>query len=259
MYEFDVFLNCYNRLELTINCVNALYKHTQDFLFRLTVLDDSNDPIDLTPEYFQRLSKEKDNIQYVHPPNRRFRDYDERYNWGLERTDCPYVIFLNNSCLVEPGWIAYPLSMMKENAQIGVVGIKSVKPNGLIENAGVILCDNEIRNIGWDEPGHRYSFIYQVDAVGSNACLFRREAIKEGFDFSYYLPWHGPSDIDYCLQLKQKGWGIYYCGYASVVHHMAATRSQDPLYLSNFNENMKRFRARWQYLLDREQAAIKLI
>jgi len=43
MYDFDVFLFTYNHLEMTINCIKALYKNTTEFNFLLTVVDDSKD------------------------------------------------------------------------------------------------------------------------------------------------------------------------------------------------------------------------
>lgn len=253
VFDFDVFLVCHNRLELTINCVNALYKNTTDCSFRLTVLDDSTD---LTPEYFGRLSEERTHIQYLHP-KLPFKSWEQLVSWGLENTDCPYIVTLNNSCLVERGWIHYALELLKENAQVAVVAGKTIKPNGVIENAGVLIFDNNVRNIGLDEPGHRYNGTYQVDAVGFNASLFRREAIKGGFDEGYYIPWGGLEDIDHCLSLRQKGWQIWYCGSGAVYHDGAATRMQDPAYWDKFLENLKRFKARWQYLMDRKQSDIK--
>ncbi len=262
MYDFDVFLLTHNNLARTIDCLegnylsDGLYKNTIDFSFRLTVLDDSTD---LTPEYFKRLSKEKDNIQYLNP-GRPFKNVDEMYNLALARTDCPYIVLLTNSSLVEPSWIGSALKIMESNPKVAVIGFKTIRPDRLIENAGVLIFGNEVRCIGMGEPGHRYSAIYQVDAVGGCASLFRREAIKDGFDFSYYLPFGGLEDIDYCCSLKNKGWEIIYCGYGSVYHIGAATRGQDENgFWDKFKENKKRFRVRWSHLLDRETGSIKVM
>ncbi len=262
MNDFDVLLVTHNHLELTIGCLEGtslskgLYKNTADFQFRLTVLDDSDD---LTPQYFKRLCEDKTNVQYINP-GRPFKNIDEIYNMGLAHTECPFVATLNNSCLVEPGWIGSALQIMKKDARIGAVGFKTVKPSGLIENAGVVLYGGEARNIGLDDPGHRYSFVYKVDAVGASACLFRREAIKDGFNFNYYLPFGGYEDIDCCLELKfKKGWEIIYCGYGAVYHDGARTRGEDPAFWDKFNENKRRFAARWQHLLDRDSSVIKMM
>ena len=254
MYDFDVFLISHNHLELAINCVNALYKNTKDFYFRLTVLDDSTDE---TPQYFKRISKEKGNIQYLNP-GRPFTNIDEMFNLGLTKTDCPFIVSLNNSCRVEPEWIGSSLNIMGKDERVAAVGIKIVKPNGMIESAGVMLYGGEVRSIGLDEPSHRCSFVYEADAVGANCCLFRREAVKDGFDFSYYLPFGGYEDVDYCLQLKDKGWKIIYCGYGAVYHDGAATRGENPDFWDKINENRKRFVARWSHLLAREMSYIKV-
>lgn len=255
MYDFDIFLVTHNHIELTIPCVDALYKNTADFNFRLTVLDDSTDRI--TPIYFEDKTKEKGNIQYLHS-DVPFKDPSEMYNLALPKTECETVVVMTNSCRVEKGWIGAAVQIMKKDERVGAVGFKTIKyPNGIIENAGVLLFNNEVRNIGLDEMGHLYSFVYEVDATGGNACLFRREAIKGGFDYSYYMPFGGFEDIDYCLQLKKKGWKIMYCGYGTVFHEGAVTRGQDPSFWDKFNENKKRFQVRWQHLLDRDASVIK--
>ncbi len=255
MYEFDVFLTTHNHIEQTIPCIDALYKNTADFKFRLTVLDDSTDR--LTPVYLEDKAKEKGNIQYLNP-GRPFVAPEEMYNLALSKTDCAYVVVMTNSARVERGWIGSALQIMSKGETVGAVGFKTLKwPSGIIENAGVLLFDNEVRNIGLDEAAHLYSFVYKVDAVGASACLFRREAIKEGFDFSYYLPFGGYEDIDYCLRMKERGWEVMYCGYGAVYHDGAATRGRDPAFWDKFNENKRRFVLRWKHLLDRDSSVIK--
>jgi len=253
MYKFDVFLVTHNHLEQTINCVNALYNNTQEFPFRLTVLDDSTDE---TPHYFKRISLEKGNIQYINPKIP-FRDPGDMFTRALKKTDSHYIVCMTNSCRVEPGWVGSALAIMDTKDDVGVVGFKTVRMNGTIENAGILVYGGLARNIGKDEPGHRFSFVYEADAVGSNCCLFRREAVKQGFDYSFYIPFGGFEDIDYCLQLKERGWKILYCGYGAVYHDGAATRGDNPAFWDNFNENKKRFDVRWKHLLDRDISYIK--
>ena len=246
-YDFDIILLTHNHLEQTIKCVDAIYNNTTDFSFRLTVSDDSTDS---TPEYFRKLNKY--NLQFLHS-DKPFEDFDKVLNFGIQNTDCGFVVALTNSTLVEPGWISYALDLIKNNPDIAIVGVKSVKPNGLIENAGIFVCDNDVMCVGTDEPGHRYSFIYDVDAVGGNCCLYRRELIKDGFgtSFSYYLPFSGHTDIDHCLTLKSQGWRIVYCGNGAVYHFGAYTRGLNKDFCDKENEDKKRFRARWQHLLNR--------
>ena len=253
MYDFDVFLILHNRLELTINCINALYENTKQFNFRLTVLDDSTDE---TPQYFKRISQEKGNIQYIQH-GRPFKNWDEMFNLGIANTDCPIFITLNNSCTVEPVWVGSILKLMEQDKDIGIGGIKSLQPNGLIECAGVLIYGDEIKCVGLGEAGHRYSFVYEPDAIGSNCCLFRREMAKNGFDFSYYVPFGGYEDIDFCLQMKERGWKIMYCGYGAVYHIGKATRGQRPEFEENTDENMRRFTKRWGHLLAREISQVK--
>lgn len=247
MIDFDVFLFTYNHLNVTKRCIDALYRNTTEFNFLLTVVDDSTDD---TPEYFAQLSKEKGNIQFLHS-DEHFRNMDEKYNLALKYTENPFIVFLANSVMAEPGWISYATQLIKENPRIAQVGVKSVLPGGMIENAGVFVCDNEIRCIGTGEPGHRYSFTYEIDAVGQNACIYRREAIANGFDFSEYIPYSGPTDIDHCLTLKEKGWEIWYCGNGAVYHLTKTTRGDNPNFDNDEAECRCRFAAKWNHIIRR--------
>lgn len=251
MYEFDVFLMSHNNHRLAVNCVDALYENTKHD-FRLTILDDSND---FTTQYLAWLAKEKDNVNYIHQ-DKPFDNPGQMMSLALAQTDCPYIVTLNNSCRVEPGWIGSALNIMGKHKDVGVVGFKMVRGNGLIENAGVLLYGGEVRNIGMDEAGHRFNYIYEVDAVGMAACLFRREMLSYGYDSAYYLPFAGFDDLDLCLRIKEK-WKIIYCGYGVVYHDGAATRGKDPAFWEKFYENKRRFSLRWKHLLDRETSAIK--
>ena len=61
-YALDVHVPTHGHLELTIRCLDALYRHTQA-PFHLIVTDDSTD---LTPLWFNQFLKQHDKVTYIH-------------------------------------------------------------------------------------------------------------------------------------------------------------------------------------------------
>ncbi len=244
--QTDILLTTHNNLQLTIGCVEAIYKNS-DFPFRLIVSDDSTD---LTPEYFERLKKSKDNVVFIHSEIP-LKNEKEALNKALNISETELFILMCNSASVEPNWMDVALPLTIQNKKIGVMGIKLLYSTGMIECAGVLVANGAVTNVGLNEPGHRHNYISQVDAVGGAVSLFRRKAIKDGWFDDYYLPWGGYEDIDICLQLRKKGWDVIYCGHGAAYHYTGRTRFLNPDFWSNFMENKGRFTDRWKDLVSR--------
>ena len=247
MDEFDVLLITHNHLEITINCLNALYTNTT-VPFRLTVIDDSTD---LTPAFLRCFAKEHNNVNIIRP-RKKITHHAQLWNLGLKNTELEYIVFMVNSATVEPQWADVALDLIKTHPKIGIVGFKTLRPNGLIECAGVMLCNGKAGNIGLNEPGHHHTYVSQVDAVPGAVVLIRRSAIADGFDEKAYIGFGGFDDIDMCLAMRERGWDVVYCGFGAVYHQGAATRSADPQFWDKFNENKRRFDERWEALLNRQ-------
>ena len=238
--EIDIILTTHNRLELTIACVTALYEWTQ-IPFKLTVVDDSTD---LTPEWFRLFQLEHDNVNYLHFDEKVLKSGAQIINIGLKNSKNEYVVNLNNSVRVEPLWLEAALEQMG-NPQVGVVGFKLLTETGLISHAGLLVKDDTLWNLGARDAGHRYTFINEVPAVGWALALYRRSAFPDGME-DYYIGFRGWDDVDWCFDLRKRGWKVLYCGFGAAYHKEGATRKvRTQEFNDDVNENTKRFFDRW--------------
>ncbi len=242
MYKLDIIVPTHNHLYRTINCLAALYANTTE-PFHLIVVDDSTD---LTPEYIE--SFKKDNITFVHS-DVPYKSGNQIFNEGIKEALTPYIATVMNSVLVEPEWEIEALKLMDRHLKIGVIGFKCLYPSGLIESAGIRMLKWLPVDIGRDEPSHRFSGIYQCDAVQWAFALLRKEAVEGNLDEDMFNGFKGVDDIDNCFVIRDKGWDIFYCGEGVGYHEPRATRGDNTIIGRDLNaENMTLFYKRWGYL-----------
>ncbi len=249
----DVIVPTHNNLELTVRCLDALYRYTTAH-FHLIVVDDS---IDFTPQYLEWFKTQegegnwvnhpKDNMTIIHT-NTPFKSGNQFFNVALKETKFNYVATVMNSVCVEPEWETVALPFMEKIPKVGVVGLKTLfYPTGVIEGAGIAFDGGQPFDIGKSLPGHRLTRIYEVDAVAWAFAILRRKAIKTLNETEYngFLGW---DDLDNCFEIKKDGWKIYYCGYGVGYHEPHATRGNNSEEATRKSkENGEFFRKKWGF------------
>jgi GT2 family glycosyltransferase len=145
------------------------------------------------------------------------------------------VLLLNPDTELTEGALDRALATLAERPEVGVVGVRLVKPDGTFDHAakrsfptllgavghftGLGRSDGRLaarlgqyRAVDVDEHGAG-----EVDAVNGAFMLVRREAIDAVglLDEAYRM--YG-EDLDWCLRFKRAGWTVFYDGRASVVH-----------------------------------------
>ena len=237
----DIILLTHNRLENTLQCIDALYGNTQ-VPFQITVIDDSTD---LTPIYLSGLIKERGNVRVVNP-DVVISSANQAINIGLKQTQSNPVLFLCNSTFVEPDWLPLSLKLMENIEKVGLVGFKLLFPftSVIIEAGDHVYPDTKRVNMGRGLASHKYTHIRQVNAIGWAAILINREALpKNGLEEDYYLGFVGVDDFDNCLEIKKRGWNIIYNGYGVVYHQLGRSESNN---WADVAENNRRFIERWK-------------
>ncbi len=237
---FDIILMTHNMIELTIKAINAIYTYTAT-PFHLIVVDDS---VDLTPLYMEKLKEQHDNVTFIHS-NKPYESGNQVTNIGLEAAKHEIVVSMGNSVTVEPHWEKVALQFIKEHPDVGVVGIKLLMKEGLIEEAGVIFEGHKALGIGYLQPGHRLTGIYECEAI-QWACAFLRKKAIGKLEEDVYYGWRGWEDLDNCFVARKNGWKVYYCGYGVAYHESRATRgSNTPQAMAENAENTEFFYKRW--------------
>ncbi len=237
----DVILLTHNRLEQTIKCLDALYEYT-NVPFKLTVIDDSTD---LTPVYFERFIEEHGNVHYIRPIQK-IISAGQAINIGLRNTTSEILMFLTQSTYVQRDYLTTALKVMEGTPKAGAVGFKLLYPDGHIIEAGAVVDPLTAGrgNVGMHEQGHLYCHVREVDVIGFAVVLLRREALN--FEEDFYIGFRGWEDVHNCLEIRERGWKIMYCGLGSAVHELSASQGKSgPEGAAECGENGRRFIERW--------------
>ncbi len=227
--KFDVMVIAHNHLHRTAACIETLYRYTR-IPFHLIVVDDSTD---LTPIWmgdFIRRMEGKAEVTHLYSSTP-YRNGNQIFNRALQECRTPYMATVMNSIKVEPEWEIGALQLLESNQQVGVVALKCLFPNGLIESSGIrmrgwIPCD-----IARDNISHRCGLIYDVEAAQMALAFLRVEAAKGKFNEASppegFYGFRGWDDIDNCFQMRKAGWKILMCGSGVGYHEPRATRGND--------------------------------
>jgi GT2 family glycosyltransferase len=192
----------------------------------------------------------------------RFRDYDERVrlvareaNGGFATTcnlgaeaggDVDHLVFLNNDTIPLPGWLDALVEAAGDHPEAGAVGAKLLYPDGTTQHAGIMIGQDR-----W--PHHLYAGLpgehQAVDrsrfvmAATAAALLVRRPVFAElgGFDTAYV---NGYEDVDLCLRMGERGYGVYYCARSTLYHLESVTRWADDR-SRHVEHNSRVFAERW--------------
>jgi len=245
----DIMVPTHGRLDLTMRCMDAIYGNTST-PFHLIIIDDSDpnseDPLtSLTPLYFEKLRKLRDNITFVHSEVP-FTCGNQIINTGLKHCKHEFAANVMNSIRVQRDWEVVAVQILTNNPKIGMVGFKCLFPWGRIESAGIGMSDFSPVDIGRDLPGHDLNCIVETQAAQWAFGLLRREAVVDVLPEDVFNGFVGWDDIDNCFVLRDKGWKIFYCGLGVGYHTPRATRGNNSqeVYIKN-RENAELFYNRW--------------
>lgn len=177
-------------------------------------------------------------------------------NQALRESDSRYVLFLNPDTEVRPGAIRRLLAFIDQRPQVACVGPKLLNPDGSMQSSrrsfpsvATAFVESTVlqRRLGGlkalarfygsgqpeDEPR-------QVDWLVGACLLVRRAALDEvgAFDERFFMY---SEEMDLCYRFNQAGYEVWYVPEAEVVHHEAASSSQD-LFRRNVNFHESRYR-----------------
>src|SRR6202022_4464955 len=63
-------------------------------------------------------------------------------NDGAEHSTGRWLVFLNNDTLPQPGWLQALVHYAGDHPRAAVIGSKLLYPNGMIQHAGVVVCQD---------------------------------------------------------------------------------------------------------------------
>jgi GT2 family glycosyltransferase len=240
---------------LVRNCLRSLREHPPRGGVQVTVVD-SGSP-DATPDMVEREFPE---VRLIRQANIGFSAAN---NLVLRESRAEAVLLLNPDTEVHAGTLDAALARLWSEPQIGMVGVKLVKPSGELDHAckrsfptplsalahfsgigrsegtSAALSQYRATQLGDDEPG-------EVDAVNGAFMLCRTEAVREVglLDEGYWLYME---DLDWCHRFWDAGWKVFYepAGVALHVKGGSSASRRAPKQEIAFHRGMGRFYRRF--------------
>lgn len=245
----DIIITTWNGLSYLKPCITSLYKHTA-YPFHLIVVDNAS--TDDTASWLTAFNEKVSNLT-VHVCEQPTASFSEANNVGLRYAKHPYVLLLNNDTLmIHKGWLHQLVDVMEQNGKAGIVGVKLIYPNGLIQHAGMSFGYDALSNsmrpyhIGRLFPRDRPEFNVQreVPAVTFACVLIRRSLLQDGLDEAYRKGCY--EDTDFCMTIRKQGWKILYTP-VEIYHYEGRTSLTIPHdeWYGQVQKNFQLFLSRW--------------
>ncbi len=246
----SIILLCYNKIDLTFQCIRSLLREvnladTEIIVVNNASTDETKSVLACFDGFIRTLNNDE-NLGFVHGNNK-----------GAKLARGKYLVFINNDTVVLPGWLDYMVQTAEEDPQVGVVGPMFIYPDWTLQEAGSIVWRNaDAHHYGWgrspEDP--RYNFAREVDYVTGASLLIRKDIWDElgGFDTRYAPIYY--EDTDICMGARALGFKVVYQPLARILHFEGATTGTDTSTgIKRFQDiNRGKFAEKWRAVLDRD-------
>ncbi len=199
--KIAVLITCFNRKEMTINCIKSLAETNKDIDFRFVVTDDNSS--DGTKEALKKLPYK---IKLIDGDGSLFWNGGMRKSiaYALSNVDkFDYALLVNDDVAFYPGTINQMAHRIKTSGADVVVGA-TCDEDGKMTYGGVLKTSKHLAKFKLMEPGNDDM---QCDTFNCNAVLLKSEVFKEAGNFdSKYT--HAMGDYDYGFRLRKLGYTV---------------------------------------------------
>ncbi len=231
----SVIMVTFQSMQVLSWCLESLEKCSSSNELEIWMVD--NHSQDGTWEWLERYTKGKYNKPFADIHLLRLNDnmgYAYANNIALKRARGDYFLLLNPDTLVSENAIQVCVEKIKSDPSIGAITCRLQLGNGEMDNA----CHRSFPTL-WNSfsyfsglskafpqsstfSGYQLTYLeksgsYPVDAI-SGAFLMLTKVVYDtigGLDEDYFM--YG-EDIDYCYQLKRKGFLVWYEGSVTTIH-----------------------------------------
>ena len=255
----------YNSLNFLKECLGSISKNPPSLNYEIIVVDNAS--TDGTVDFLKNNYPE---IKLI--LNTTNIGFAAANNQAIKNSDSRYIILMNSDCEVYEKSLDNLVEFMDSNSDAGIAGPKIINSDGTVQMSCrrfPSLFDAAAHNILGDIfPDNPFSKKYKladiprdntsrVDWVSGSCMIIRREALKDTgvLDERYFMY---VEDVDICYRMWQKGWAVYYCPDAEIMHHIGGSaegngigkiKSSYRMQKSAFHFFWKNYRKSWKILL----------
>ena len=240
----------WNGLAYTRRCLDTLRSNTDHPTYHVIVVD--NGSTDGTVEYLDKqdsitLIRNNSNLGFSRANNIAIR---------IAAPDHDIVLLNNDTEIHQSDWLTQMQTAAYSAANIGVVGCRLARPEGVLQHAGAYMPLDSFwgQQIGGGEQDiNQYNEDREVESVVFACVYLKRDVLEKVglLDEDYFCYFE---DTDYCHRAAARGYRTLCCGGVTVVHHEnVSTKVNATTHSSLFRKGQQIFRAKWEKQLRRER------
>jgi GT2 family glycosyltransferase len=238
--QLSIIIINYNTLALTKQCIASIFRHCNEELFELIVVDNAStkdDPTDLIRE-FPTIKLIKNNIN---------NGFAGGNNLGIAHASTPHILLLNSDTYFKVEALVNALTILQENPTIGVVSVQLVYENGVYQNNArsfrsitkeileinrylLALVPYKVRSQYMLNQFFRGDYNTPCDWVSGAYFMFRKKDLlvlkDHRLDDRFFM--YGEDHL-WCYQFKKAGFSTYYLSAPKVVHIANASTDRSKL------------------------------
>lgn len=148
-------------------------------------------------------------------------------NEAMKRVEAPYVGWINNDVTLAPEWLETVSAELDAGPRVAAVQTIVLRPDGLVDGAGITIDDGTYRQVGHGERPEALS-AREPWGVSATAAIYRVSALRavsagdEVLD-SRFFAWY--EDVELCARLREGGWSMRVVPSPLATHVGSATSS----------------------------------
>lgn len=225
--DLSIIVVSYNTKEYLAQCVESIFSNVKKLSYEVIVVD--NNSHDKSAQYIEdkfpnvRVIKNKENL-----------GFSKANNVGVKVAKGRYILFLNPDTLVPENTLEEMVKFMDQNLDAGAATSRVVLPNGINDDSSHRGFPTPWNSIAYFSGlsrlfpkskifnGYNMGYlpmdrVHEIDALAGSFMIVRRLAGEDvnwwDEDFFFY-----GEDLDFCYELKEKGWKIYYVPSVKITH-----------------------------------------
>lgn len=218
----------YNTKELTIDCLESIYKFPPRERFEVIVVDNGS------KENFQLPTPSFKNLKFI--KNTKNVGFARANNQGIKIAKGEYILLLNSDTTVTKNSLNELVKFAETHPDAGVVAPRLLNKDGSIQNS-VFNLPTIFRSLKQyifkkgnvlDKYVPKSESPIAVESVVGAAFIITPKARKKaGFlDERYFMYYE---DLDYCRKVGNLGLKVYYLPKVKIYHHHGASGKGNPL------------------------------
>jgi GT2 family glycosyltransferase len=229
MKDLSIIILNYNTAAFLRNCLASIADAgIQNLTYEVIIVDNAS-----TDDSVAIVKKEFPAVTLI--VNEKNLGFSAGNNVGVRKASGRYVLFLNSDTLLEKNTLETLVSFMDQRKDAGAATCFVRLPDGRLDDAAhrgfptplnAFFHFSKIASLfprstffnGYHMGWCRLSETHTIDALAGAFMLVRREAGEQAgwWDEDYFF--YG-EDLDFCYELKQKGWHIYFVPSVTILHY----------------------------------------